>query len=60
MKKVIFHKPQGIAVLSLAADGQWDINLGGKNAPKNYSYDLEQIKRLIAIAREKGEVVEIE
>ena len=61
MKKVTITKPDGKqGILSLASDGKWDIEVGDKQAPANLHYTTDQVEKIVASARARGEIVTIE
>lgn len=43
--------------LILAADGKWDIVIGGQVAPTNLHYTTDQVERIVATSKAAGDTV---
>ena len=60
MSKVTITKGGKVGVLTLAADGRWDVTLDGVKAPGNYYMTTDEVKSMIAKEQAAGNSVVIE
>ena len=59
MNKVTITKATGTGILTKAADGKWDIEINGQQGGSLH-YTQDQVDKIIAAARAKGEIITAE